>query len=163
VLVARWALHAETTRFGDESGRRRFLVDDTATALSVSSSRRALAQGLRRTLQALQEALPDARVLLLGPIPELGFDGPQCRTRALLFGRPLARCESVPQSEVELRQHVVNELLTEIAAAFPSVTLFQPRSRLCDGQRCAASEGETLLYVDDDHLSPAGASRVGLP
>jgi peptidoglycan/LPS O-acetylase OafA/YrhL len=162
VLAARWTLHAESTRFGDETGGRRFLVAEGAQKLSVSNSRRVLSQGLRRTLERLQQVLPRARVLLVGPVPELGFDAPQCRARALLFGRSPSRCESVLQSEVESRQQVVDGLLEEVAAAFPAVTLFRPASRLCDGQRCAASQDSTLLYVDDDHLSPAGAALLGL-
>jgi peptidoglycan/LPS O-acetylase OafA/YrhL len=163
VLAARWALHAESTRFGDETGGRRFLVDEASEEPSVPSSRRALREGLRRTLERLTQALPRARVVLVGPVPELGFDAPQCQARALLFGRPTQRCASVPHSEVEQRQHFVDALLDEVAGAFPAVTSFRPASRLCDGQRCAAIRDGTLLYVDDDHLSPAGAELVGLP
>ena len=165
VLAARWPLHAEATRFGTERGGERILVDSTlpdGTAYGAD----ALRSGLRRTVAALTEARPDVRIVLVGPIPEVGFHVPECLARARRFGRDEARCHTIDREKVRTRQATARAVFGAAGEGLGGrVVWFDPVEQLCDGERCWAVRGERVLYVDDDHLSRVGARELaaGLP
>lgn len=42
----------------------------------------------------------------------------------------------------------------------PRVTTLDPTPYFCDATACHYRDGQSLLYDDGDHLSPAGARRL---
>uniref|UniRef100_UPI001A1FFCD4 SGNH hydrolase domain-containing protein n=1 Tax=Vibrio cholerae TaxID=666 RepID=UPI001A1FFCD4 len=55
-LAGRWAMYTETTRAVGEKGSRVYLGDETDYSESIDNSRRAIKEGLERTIRHLVEA-----------------------------------------------------------------------------------------------------------
>jgi peptidoglycan/LPS O-acetylase OafA/YrhL len=160
VLVARWALAAETTRFGDEEGEPAFLADDKDDTASVANSRRVLAEGLERSVTAIRQARPGVRIILVGQVPEPGVGVAKCLARAIHLGRPREPCQSVSEAMVRERQAYADSVLRQVAAR-TGAELFMLSDQMCADGRCATVRGDTILYRDDDHLTADGARLVG--
>ncbi len=58
-------------------------------------------------------------------------------------------------------QQAGERLLQEVASSLPGVTFWDTREQLCDSRSlCVYRKDRMPLYVDTNHLSPAGALRV---
>lgn len=69
---------------------------------------------------------------------------------------------SMPRTDLERLRAPQMALLSELAARYPSLTVWDPLPLLCGAQTCSAvKEGEPLFF-DNDHLSGHG-NRVLLP
>jgi peptidoglycan/LPS O-acetylase OafA/YrhL len=96
-------------------------------------------------------------VVLLGPVPELGFNLPSEMTKALMQGKPPEF--SLPRKAFDERQKEVMAFLAKLDA-LEGVDVLYPHELLCDALRCRTMADGKPLYVDDDHLSPAGAAFI---
>lgn len=96
-------------------------------------------------------------VYIVKPIPEQGVNIPQAVARSLMYNREQPRALSTAQY-LQRNDFVLN-MLQEIAQR-SDVRLVDPVDLLCQDQSCAYSSEQKLLYYDDDHLSPWGASFV---
>jgi hypothetical protein len=155
MLVGRWTMATETTRFGEEQGRRYFLRDSQSEGNSVADSRRAFRTALPRTVEALRRAHPEATILLIGQSPEPGFDAAQCLIRATMFGRSTEQCRwAWPGSLARLR--VSDDAIRSLARS-DHVEAIYLEEQLCENGRCPTVRGDLPLYSDIEHLSPGGA------
>lgn len=153
MLVSRWSLASETTRFGD-AGKTAFLVDATSHEKSVANSRRALSDGLVRTIQTLGAMHPHAAILLVGQAPELGSDADRC----LIANVKGEGCETVPSSAIE-RLAYSNALISKVARKFSNVEPVYLSKALCRSQ-CPTRIGNIFIYRDPDHLTDAAAKLL---
>lgn len=110
-----------------------------------------LRNGLTNTIELLKEK--DINVVIIFPTPELGF-------------HPLEKILREPDTQptkdrrlVDKRQHETLEILSQILEDTKS-SYISPLSKLCTAQECKTREGDLLIYMDDDHLSPEGAAYV---
>jgi hypothetical protein len=108
-----------------------------------------LTRSLRRTLLALSAL--DIRVLILAPVPELYFNGPQC-----LYLRSSAEC-TVPRAKVEARRRATIGSMREASAGLANVRIFDPISQFCDENKCYTEQNGVIFYTDHDHVSPKKA------
>ncbi len=108
-----------------------------------------LTRSLRRTLLALSAL--DIRVLILAPVPELYFNGPQC-----LYLRSSAEC-TVPRAKVEARRHATMGSIQEASTGLANVRIFDPIGHFCDKSKCYTEQGGVIFYTDHDHVSPKKA------
>jgi len=108
-----------------------------------------LTRSLRRTLLALSAL--DVRVLILAPVPELYFNGPQC-----LYLRSSAEC-TVPRAKVEARRHAAMASIREASSGLANVRVLDPIDRFCDQDKCYTEQGGMIFYTDHDHISPKKA------
>ncbi len=155
VIHARWALSVEGTRFGDEPGRP-YILDDTRHRHAEPGDNPAhVARALRRAVQALRAA--GKRVLLIGGVPESGYDVPRAAFASVMLGqpRPLRQARAV----FERRQERSRAMLRDVAAEM-QVDLLDPAGFFCDDRYCVATRDGVALYRDDDHISPAGAAPI---
>ncbi|HET6534831.1 MAG TPA: SGNH hydrolase domain-containing protein [Sphingomicrobium sp.] len=159
ILAGRWALATETTRFGDETRGRSFLRDSKTDRNSVTESRRAFAEALPRTVRALTKDHPKARILLIGQVPEPGFDPAECMIRAMMFDRDLSKCATVKSASRD-RLRFSDSLIEQFAADDPQVGAIMLDRLTCASERCQTMMGITPLYRDVDHLSREGAVAV---
>lgn len=101
------------------------------------------------------------RVVLLGPIPEVGRDVPNSLARAALFGRipePFLTTDAY-----KARAARTEALLTRVAEADDRVTYIPLSDLFCDTQFCrVTSEDGISFYVDSNHISQT-AARTLLP
>lgn len=155
ILVSRWTLTADGRRYLNESGADTFVRDTQSQEVGLSENAAVFRRGLERTLAALNEA--GKRIVVVGPVPEIGFDVPTTLARNLWFKRGF---EIEPGREAFFaRQRFVLDTLQDLQrqAAF---VLLQPYQLLCDTARCRIGSNDRPLYVDDNHLSITGAASL---
>ncbi|MEM9048165.1 MAG: acyltransferase family protein [Pseudomonadota bacterium] len=150
LLAARWALAETGVGFGLESELpMRLSLDGAEDRASV------FREGLRRSLAAIRAT--DAEAVLIGPVPEIGFDPPARLAQAWRFG---AGNPTGPTRAAFLtRQAGVFSSFDRLAAEHDA-TLIRPDSLLCPQIYCAIVHSGQTLYFDDDHLSLAGAALL---
>lgn len=164
LLVARWPLYVEETRFDNGAGGRE--KDSHATLHYPGAdhddhaTRQArLLLALHQTIRALEHA--GKRVLILYPIPELGWAAPARATALASAGEPWQGRLDVRFDRFTRRTAASYALLDRLPSR--SLVRVLPEFLFCDTFRpdyCIASIGDALLYRDDDHLSPAGADLL---
>ncbi len=153
ILVARWSINTEGTRYGEEQGRDVFLVDDDTDDLSFAENRLVFARGFARTISRLRAA--GRRVVVVGPVPEIGRDVPE--TLARYHHRGIGQEFGPTLADFEARNGFVLDLFTRHTR---DVELVYPHHVLCRQSPCSVLRGGKPLYADDDHLSRFGAGTI---
>ena len=165
VLVASWAAPL------NRSWLDGWLTADPAHEPRVptpEATRQLYVESLAGTIRALRAA--GKQVIVLKDTPAFGFD-PIMRIRAAriparhLFAQMLGvRGDDDPGSARpagDASIPIANSVLEEAVSQFPGVPLIDLAPALCaTPTKCAYRDGDTLLYVDSTHLSPAGATRA---
>jgi peptidoglycan/LPS O-acetylase OafA/YrhL len=160
VLIARWAyvIHGFNADFGSyERGR-----SDAPGILKPSSSRRIttdeasdlFCEGITRTVSRLK--LAGKRVVVMYPIPEVGYHVPRTMARFLHYHGSVEEFVR-PASYYFHRQERVFTVLDSLG---DSVTRVFPHEFFLRGDRAIVQESHQPLYRDDDHLSISGARKL---
>lgn len=158
ILTARWALSAKGTRYKHETGSPVKLVGILAQDQEINSNLGLFDMGLRRITRSLQGM--GKRVVLVGPVPEIGYDVPSANHIALITGRDL-NLMIAPTVAEYLRRN--EEVLTNFSRLEEerSVKTVYPADFLCDDNICrVVAEDGIALYRDDNHLSTFGSKYV---
>lgn len=156
ILVARWALSAQGTRYRNESGEPVHLVDLDAPRGAHSSNARLVELGLTRTIEKLRRL--GKSVVVVRTIPEIGFDVPAAFFVAHATGRNANALIAPALAAYRKRTANVAALLKRIAASQP-VTFVDPAHYLCS-DACEVVRSGQLMYRDDDHLSTYGSKYL---
>ena len=155
VLAARWPLYRDEPPFYDANSPR-VAVEGIATP----GVRPTLSQSLRATLDAIAASGTHARVLIIGPVPELTFSPPECLAEALQMRWDKTACWSAPAELPLARARPAEAEIRAAVAARPAVLAVYPSGRLCSAQTCLSALGGRPIYFDDDHLSASGARSL---
>lgn len=94
------------------------------------------------------------RVLLIAPVPELYFNGPQC-----LYLRSDEQC-TVPRGKVEERRKAAMAVLQLAAKGKENVQIYDPIDEFCDQKTCYTKRHGIIQYTDHNHLSPVKAQAL---
>jgi peptidoglycan/LPS O-acetylase OafA/YrhL len=165
ILIARWSYYLDGHPYdngegGVEAGSKVIFEVAEKGEKTKSSPERRRAALLRKYPAMIQEYLDAGKkVILVYPIPEMGWDVPRRVIRQAM--RSTGGAEDLSLSyETYLKRNA------EVIAAFDALgqrtglTRIRPDRRLCNQHlagRCLAQRDGTMLYIDDDHLSQAGA------
>lgn len=150
ILAARWTMAAPGTRYKEEPGSDVILEDRES---GEGGNAELMERGLARTLDALQAL--GRRVVLVGQVPEVGFDVPSANYSARLTGRDVSDMIAPRVDEYRERVAVSSDILAR-ARAGRAVEFLDPAPSLCDAARCRVVEEGMPLYRDDNHLSLRG-------
>jgi hypothetical protein len=113
--------------------------------------------GLMATVEAIRET--GREVVIIGPVPEVGWNVPLVSSRNLLFGWPVP--DNIPRDAYEARAGRTEDLLARIAAANEGVRYLSLSDVFCGSRGCSVHDEDGLpLYVDDDHISRSAAERI---
>ncbi len=154
ILMARWGKAAQGTAYGNEGHGFVAIGDDQGRAMKPSDNAAIFARGLRRTIAALRA---DGRqVLLVGPVPEIGWTVPQVLARLELEHKPVV---SPPTRQFYERETAVLPLFHAMAAK-KGVSAVFPHQYLCQNGHCAVRKDGIPLYRDEHHLSAYGAKEL---
>ena len=112
-------------------------------------------RGWNRTLKALRDA--GKRVVIVGPIPEVGHDVPRVLARQLRSGT----FQDVAPTYIDfsIRQRFVLPTLRFLSGTYEA-TLVLPHESLCRDGVCSIDDEGNPLYSDAHHLSIAGARSL---
>ncbi|MCU1376751.1 MAG: hypothetical protein JWO68_4037, partial [Actinomycetia bacterium] len=154
VLAARWSFYAETSRFGEEQGRVVVLVDDETRTPGAADTKRVIRDALIRTISELQAA--GKAVVVVSQVPEVGVDVPSCVTRNAMQLSVKRPCQ-VSQREALERTAFIDTLVRSVHAPERRVCAVVPSAIICSEATCRSVLSGKPIYVDDDHLTTAGA------
>lgn len=149
ILAARWATLGSPVRAPGDGDFSKTLYDARNEGRETS-----LQVALTRTVQ--QFTALGARVVIIGPTPEMDFDVPDLLVRSANLGSGIPASTRLSFDE---RQAVVLPALKALEAV-PGVSVVYPHRSLCDATACRYATGDIPLYTDDDHLSRAGVDTV---
>ena len=113
-------------------------------------------EGYRAALEALAQ---EFEVIIVRPIPPIGWDVPTLLARAEMFGAP--HPAPGPRTAVEAWMAPVTDLL-DAAETEGLIVQVDPMADLCPAEtgRCMYEQDGEVLYFDDDHLSEIAAQPV---
>jgi hypothetical protein len=156
ILMARWGKNAQGTAYGDEGNGFVPIGDDQARSAKPSENAAIFARGLNRTIAALRA---DGRqVLLVGPVPEIGWTVPQVLARLEMEHKSNAVVAPLAGKFYEREKDVLP--LFAHMAELKGVTAVFPHDYLCRTGRCAVRKNGIPLYKDEHHLSDYGAKKL---
>ncbi|HML30189.1 MAG TPA: SGNH hydrolase domain-containing protein [Hyphomicrobium sp.] len=147
ILVGRWTAVAAGVQYGAD-GKPIF----TGTG---SDSSDAFSTAITQTVKSL--LAHDKNVVIVGPVPELPFDLSAAMARHTAWGQPLP--PEATRDDFLRRQTPILQLLSKLSR-MPRVEVVYPHELLCGKITCPYAKAGVPLYVDRDHLSPAGAAQL---
>ena len=171
ILVARWAFYLESGRFNNGEGGVEpdetihfGLEPDERPSPAVYQNRIAeFSAAYTESLTRLAES--GKKLILVYPIPEAGWDVPRY-VRNYYFDNPasafLSSTGSTSYDAYRARNDNSYEALNSIGE-YPNLIRVYPENIFCNAEvkhRCIVQKDGSLLYMDDDHLSSAGARLV---
>lgn len=157
ILAARWALSTTGTRYKQESGSPVRLVDLQSPSNMDLSNRSLFEIGLMRTVDRLHSL--GKNVVLVMPVPEIGFDVPSTNFISEITGRNVSVIISPTTAEYTQRIRDVTFVFAKIMKDY-QIQIVNPASYLCKEDYCRVIDQGTLLYRDDDHLSTFGSRYI---
>lgn len=151
ILIGRWGFYAEGTPSPNErpTPPPRFVENDQA------GNRETFGRLLKETVLKLHAA--GKRVEVVGPVPEFDVNLPAAFIKAAMRGD--TGDIVIARTDFDERQKAVMPVLAELEH-LEGVRVYYPHRVLCDETYCYGSRDGVALYVDDDHLSPAGVALL---
>jgi hypothetical protein len=156
ILAARYTLRVENAPFDNGEGGVE-LLPGTYGGYGDGQRQEVLAAIDRATRDLLARG---KRVVLVYPIPEVGWDVPVTLQKLAMRG------DRSPLTTSTAAYRARNERVIRLFDAIPdspALVRVRPERIFCDtfvAGRCATHSGPDIFYFDDDHLSVAGADRV---
>jgi peptidoglycan/LPS O-acetylase OafA/YrhL len=151
VLAARWPLYRDAPPFYD--------INSPRISMTLRPQMNDLTPSLVSTLDTIASKTR-ARVLIIGPVPELTVVPPECEAQRLNLHLPDSVCWSVPAGPPLARLRPVEAQIRQALAARQAVRAAFPSDDLCNAQTCVSALDGRLIYFDDDHLSASGARKL---
>lgn len=152
ILHARWSFY---NRGKNEAGEQR----DPVLYGHSFPNRQALEDyyfsALRGTIERLQAA--GKRVVLVGPVPDVGFNVPDYLAKAAAAGRPVP--ERIPFPDFYERHGPVLRFIDSLPPGDLLVRI-QPYPKLLQDGQLTIRIGGDPAYIDDDHLSEPAVMRL---
>ena len=158
ILVGRWALTSEGTRPPSEEGEPARLAEVGAEDTPPQDNFAVFEAALRRTVAALRAT--GREVVILGDVPEIGWDVPRLVFSEERWGHPLPPRPDI--AAVARRDARAEQLFADLAAADPGVRYVPVAEKLCDPE-CEVTLGDQPLYFDSHHLTAFGAREIMAP
>jgi peptidoglycan/LPS O-acetylase OafA/YrhL len=156
VLGARWTLSVEGTRYRGEAGSEVDLewIGNPASRPSYFDNAALVEAGLNATVERLANA--GRRVILLGPVPEIGRNVPFAAARQVMFDWRTPA--SLMREDYQARAGRTEQILMRVANLNEGVRYIPLSDLFCDTHSCRtlSADGQPL-YRDDDHINQTAA------
>jgi peptidoglycan/LPS O-acetylase OafA/YrhL len=171
VLTSRFPLYYFGTRFRNSAGGSEHGADDTAYDVIPVGGGVHLERGegarqerlLAQFVRGIEIVASEFNVILVYPIPEMGWNVPEAMVHCDMFG--IEPCDlSVPYSDYLRRNTNIRNAFDTIDS--PGLSRVDPVVIFCDsnGLRfCAAEKNGEALYFDGDHLANSTGAELLTP
>ena len=156
ILAAHWSLYATGERVGRDTGPGIRILDEPSGRWSPAAGEAAFRRALEATVAALAAA--GKKVVVVGPVPEVGLAVPAVLAQAAWRGRDVDIGPT--PAGFAARNRIVLSVLADLEAR-GLARIVRPDAALCAGTRCRVEDGGQSLYADDNHLTLHGAALVG--
>ena len=158
IMAARWAYIVSGHYDQRKESHALRLIDLLAAEPDGTDNAIVLETGLRRTIEQLQDLGKD--VVLVGPVPEIGYDVPAVTFVALKTKRDVDALISPTVSEYEARNRDITAIFEVLEDDTAVSSILYPSEYLCNSGRCRVAMGNVPLYRDDNHLSTSGSKYL---
>lgn len=152
ILTGRWALNATGSRAEGEAGSEVRLIDISDG--EATGNGHLFQKGLESTVKRLHHA--GVHVVILGGVPEIGWDVPSTIATRLWLGLPTPNLPML--SDIQKRNGEADGAIIQIATTYGAI--FVPVAPLLCRPECQVMDGNKPIYVDDDHLTAHGSRSV---
>lgn len=149
-LVARWAVHAEGTRFGDDGGNLVLTFPGVA-----NSNHAAFSAGLAATVERLRAA--GKQVVFVDAVPELPRSAPETLAKAMVMGRRYN--PGISRAAYRDRQAFTQMTARNLSQRL-GMKILPTEQVFCPLENCKVELDGASLYRDNHHLSPSGAAQM---
>ena len=160
VLMARYAVHVEgrTRDLGpaERASASVFVPNENGLVPSQQERREQISRAFKSTVSALTTL--GKHVVLVYPIPEIGYNVPQTVARLVIRG-DAPTSFTLPADRYKSRQESIFRMLDDLGQD-PRIRRVYPHKKLCDETQCIVYADGKPLYRDDDHLSRPGADYI---
>lgn len=152
LLVARWSMYHSGKGDGTLNG---LILSDKETETSFEAAARAFSESVPATVGAIRNA--GAEVFILEQVPDQRFDVPRELADRIWRGMPVEEL-GIDRSVHDDWQRPVHDVFEGLGSA---VTLLDPGDMLFNesGRTRLIKDGQSL-YIDEDHVSDAGAEYL---
>jgi peptidoglycan/LPS O-acetylase OafA/YrhL len=165
VLAARWSLYLKGSPYDNGEGgverRESAWVDLTERTTSEQHDNKRRERVLAAYEKRIRQLAEQFNVVLVYPVPEAGWDVRSYAFKNALFDNRHATLTTSFAAYNE-RTREVNALFDRLVTEMPNVYGARLHEVLCSEvtDRCVNADANGVYYLDDDHLSNAGASLV---
>jgi peptidoglycan/LPS O-acetylase OafA/YrhL len=157
ILASRWTIWVEGVRYKQEEGVKLHLTDSLGEAPPDASEEYLFTLGLERTIKAILEL--DRKVVVVAPLPEIGYDVPSANFIASRTRRDINELIAPSLDEYLTRTQKTFAILESFKEKY-GIQVIEPWKTLCVEGKCRAAINDIPLYNDDDHLSIFGSELV---
>ncbi len=160
ILAARWPLSVEGSRYRQEAGSPVLLEwSGSPDAQPPSRQNAAIFQaGLTATVEDILAT--GRRVVIVGSVPEVGWNVPLNLARAEMLGSMITP-PKLTTSDYTTRAGRAEQVLSDIADRYERVVYLPLSDLFCNDELCSVTNLEGLpMYQDDDHISSQTAQTL---
>ena len=168
ILSARWTQYLERKKYdngegGIEDGEHGFIdvvVNGKKKSSDEPERKSLIKQHYRASIEELLQS--GKKVIIIYPIPEVGWDVPVTQLKKSLFNNREAAPLTTSHASFKARNESAIATLDSIPDR-KNLIRVRPDKIFCDTLipgRCVTQIGNEVLYYDDDHLSNKGAQLV---
>tara|TARA_Y100001001_G_scaffold147819_1_gene156328 strand:- start:451 stop:2427 length:1977 start_codon:yes stop_codon:yes gene_type:complete len=156
-LGGRWPYQVTGTLPENGGSLMTLMADDVTATYSKNENELVFIRSLKRTVDRL--AGMGKKVVIIGSVPEAGFNVPESTAMARNFGREdKARVPfEVAGNRARFSDEIIMNLLPESASFYPVLGAF------CDDEWCDFEKNGTPVFYDSNHLSYSGALNFIAP
>ncbi|MCA1899520.1 MAG: acyltransferase [Chloroflexi bacterium] len=153
ILAARWSFYIEG-EYQPPQTTKPLLAGFFPAALQNASYERMVERGLEETVASLLKM--KRRVVIVSPVPEIGYDVPSANFIAVRSGRDLNEIIAPSVDEYLARNRKAFAVLDALRDKY-DIQVVDPWKALCVDNQCRVAIDGLPVYKDDDHLSLFGS------
>jgi peptidoglycan/LPS O-acetylase OafA/YrhL len=155
VYLKGWGLELGPAAISNNASNPVLVTNAEESVKSGAEREKMYASHLAETVRRL--VVTGKKVVLVYPIPEVGYDVPKTLTKLSRRGvDPYSFAR--PVSLFYRRNDVVFNTLDNVKDE--SIFRLYPHKQLCDERHCVVSNAKKTLYSDDNHLSSEGSEYI---
>ena len=159
ILAGRWPFYVEGSGYKQGEGSGVVLAGMLSETLHDASNETLVRLGLERMLQTLLNM--KRKIVIVSPIPEIGYNVPSANFIATRTGRDLNEIIAPSLNEYFDRNQKTFAIFDKLREEY-KFQIVDPWKILCVEKKCRVTVGGNPLYSDDDHLSLFGSELVSV-
>jgi hypothetical protein len=159
IIAGRWSFYIEGSAYKPSESSGVILAGFLSEKPKEAVYEQLVGFGLGQTVQSLLDM--NRKVVIVSPVPEIGYDVPSANFIALRSGRDLNEIIAPSMDEYFDRNQKALAILSKLKEDH-GIQIVDPWSVLCVENKCRVIIDKLPLYKDDDHLSLFGSEVVSV-
>jgi peptidoglycan/LPS O-acetylase OafA/YrhL len=164
IIVATWNSYFQFKDYNNKAG---FTLTDKIKAIPINLDENiadnirinGLSSNFRSDLMQLVKA--NKKIIVIGPLPEPGFNLPDRLARSILHGLPKENIEAFPSLAYYQYSAVAVQAIQRALSAIDNITYIDASQLFCNQTRCSLVDSNSNpLFFDGNHLSLAGSAKI---